>query len=196
MIEATKRRIFAALLAAGSSQRFGRTKQLQVIDGIPMVRKAAMLARAVCGNRSLLVAGFDHQKVVSAADGHCQFVAINENFADGIGTSIACAARSLRPSADALLILLADQPLIDKDHLNAVLSAWSGDDDEIVATVFSGVQGPPVLLPRSLFPRLARLSGDKGARALFQDPDIRVSTVAFDPAAVDIDRPEDLDQLT
>ena len=196
MIEGTKQRIFAVLLAAGSSQRFGSTKQLQVIDGIPMVRKAAMLARAVCGNRSLLVAGFDHQKVVAAADGQCQFIAINERFADGVGTSIACAARSLAPSADALLILLADQPRISEDHLNAVLNAWSGDRDEIVATSFAGVQGPPVLLPRTLFTRLAELSGDKGARALFQDPDIRVSTIAFDPAAVDIDRAEDLDQLT
>ena len=74
MIEGTKQRIFAVLLAAGSSQRFGSTEQLQVIDGIPMVRKAAMLARAVCGNRSLLVAGFDHP-VVRLEHGTLGFVA-------------------------------------------------------------------------------------------------------------------------
>ncbi len=160
-----------------------------------MVRLAAALARAVCGEKSLLVAGFNHQDVVTAADKQCQFIAINENYADGVGSSIACAARSLAPSADALLILLADQPRISEDHLNALLGAWSGDSDEIVATSFAGAQGPPVILPRSSFRQLVELSGDTGARKLLQDPDYQVKSVKFEPAAVDIDRPEDLNQL-
>lgn len=160
-----------------------------------MVRKSAYLARAVCGNNSLLVAGFDQHKIVAAVDGACQFIAVNENFADGIGSSIACASKSLAQSADAMLILLADQPLISADHLEALVSAWSGDDDEIVATAYAGIQGPPVLLPRSTFPLLAELSGDSGARKILQDPDFRLTSVKFDQAAVDVDRPEDLKQL-
>jgi molybdenum cofactor cytidylyltransferase len=177
------------------SRRFGSTKQLQKIDGVPMVRRAAALARAVCGEKSLLVAGFDHENIVTAADKQCQFIAINESYADGIGSSIACAARSLAPSADALLILLADQPRISEDHLNALLGAWSGDDNEIVATSFAGVQGPPILLPRSSFPKLVELDGDIGAKKLLQDSDYQVKSVKFDEAAVDIDVPEDLNQL-
>lgn len=189
-------RIFAVVLAAGMSQRFGSTKQLQKIDGVPMVRRAAALARAVCGEKSLLVAGFDHENIVAAAGTQCQFITINENYADGIGSSIACAARSLAPSADALLILLADQPKINEPHLNALLGAWSGDDDEIVVTSFADVQGPPVLLPRSSFPKLVELDGDTGAKKLLQDSDYQVKSVKFDEAAVDIDLPEDLNQLT
>ena len=177
------------------SRRFGSTKQLQKIDGVPMVRRAAALARSVCGEKSLLVAGFDHENIVAAAGKECQFIAINENYADGIGSSIACAARSLASSADSLLILLADQPRISEDHLNALLGAWSGDDDEIVVTSFAGVQGPPVLLPRSSFPKLVELDGDIGAKKLLQDSDYQVKSVKFEQAAVDIDLPEDLNQL-
>ena len=160
-----------------------------------MVRLSASLARAVCGNNSLLVAGFDQHDIVAAVDGACQFIAINEDFADGIGSSIACASKSLAQSADAMLFLLADQPLISAEHLDMLLKAWSGDDDEIVATTYAGIQGPPVLFPRSTFPLLAELGGDSGARKILQDPDFRVIAVKFDQAAVDIDRPEDLNQL-
>lgn len=195
MAKSVEHRVFAVVLAAGNAQRFGSTKQLHLIDGEAMVRKSAVLARAVCGNKTLLITGFDQQKVVAAADGQCEFFAINDDFADGIGSSIACAARSLAESADVLIIMLADQPLISEDHVKALLNAWSGGDDEIVATAFADVQGPPILLPRSMFPQLAELNGDTGARTLLDDPALRVSSVRFEPAAVDIDRPEDLSQL-
>lgn len=188
-------RIFAVVLAAGRSERFGSTKQLQKIGGEAMVRKAAALARAVCAENTLLIAGHDWINVVAAAERRCQFISFNEKFTDGIGSSIACAARSLAHTADALMVMLADQPLISTDHLKALLHAWSGDDDEIVATAFAGVQGPPILMPRSTFPSLAELSGDSGARKLLDDPKYRVATVWFDRAAVDIDLPEDLSRL-
>jgi len=188
-------RIFAVVLAAGRSQRFGSTKQLQKIDGEAMVRKAAALARAVCAENTLLIAGHDWVNVVAAAGGQCHFISLNEKFVDGIGSSIACAARSLANTADALLVMLADQPLISADHLKALLHAWSGDDDEIVATAFAGVRGPPILMPRAAFPSLAELGGDAGARKFLDDPKYRVATVWFDPAAVDIDLPEDLSRL-
>ncbi len=196
MNQLSKHRYFAVVLAAGRSQRFGANKQLQVLNGQPLVRHAAALARAVCGKNTLLIVGHEWRRVVAAADQQCQFVAINEDYGDGIGTSIAVAAKSLAHTADCMLILLADQPLISEDHLNALLSAWSGDDQEIVATAFAGTQGPPVLMPRAAFSELAMLEGDTGARKLLENPDFQLTTVWFDPAAIDIDSPDDLDRLT
>lgn len=195
MNQPNEQRFFAVVLAAGRSRRFGANKQLQELDGQPLVGRAAALARAVCGKYTLLVVGHEWRRVVAAADQQCQFVAINENYGDGIGTSIAVATKSLAQTADCMLILLADQPLISEDHLNALLSAWSGDDEEIVATAFAGTQGPPVLMPRGAFSDLARLEGDTGARQLLGNPDYRLTTVWFDPAAIDIDSPDDLDRL-
>ena len=187
--------IFAVVLAAGRSRRFGATKMLQMHRGETMVCRAGRLAREIAGDNSLLVVGHDAQNVIDATNRQLQFLVVNSRYTDGIGTSIAAAARSLPNTARGMLIVLADQPLITTQHLQALLAAWTGGENEIVATAFAGVQGPPVFFPRGAFADLASLSGDSGARALLGDPKYDVSTVWFDDAAIDIDTPDDLRRL-
>ena len=131
-------RVFAVVLAAGESRRFGDTKQLATIDGEALVERAARRAAKACGNSSVLVTGHDADRVIAAARDHCRFLLVNESYAQGMGTSVALAASALSPVADALLIVLADQPLVPTKHLVALVDAWSGDDDEIVASSFDG----------------------------------------------------------
>ena len=187
--------IFAVVLAAGSASRYGSTKQLADLDGEPLVRHAAKLARQVCADRTLLVVGHDAIDVTNAADGECEFVAVNDHYGRGLGSSLGLAARVLRGPADALLLLLADQPAITAAHLDALISRWDGEPDQIVATAYSGTFGAPALLPEGCFDRLAGLSADRGARVLFDDPAYRLESVAFEAAAADIDTPADLARL-
>lgn len=188
------RKIFAVLLAAGEARRFGRTKQLISLPGQDesLVRRAARLAKETCGERSLLVTGHDAQAVVADASRHCRFVAVNERHADGLGSSIGCAARSLKHAADALLLVLADQPKITAVHLAGLCAAWTGDARHVVATAFNGEIGAPALLPRGTFDRLSALTGDRGAKSLFGHVDVSLTTLRFDDAAIDIDTPNDL----
>lgn len=187
-------RIFAVVLAAGEATRFGRTKQLVQLPGQDesLVRRASRLAAATCGERSLLVAGHDAVAVVAEAAAGCRFVAINERYADGLGSSVALAARALAHTADALLYLLADQPRISTRHLAGLCEAWTGNARHIVATSFGDSVGAPAILPRGTFDRLAELSDDSGASAVFDDDDCRLTTLRCDDAAVDIDTPGDL----
>lgn len=187
--------VFAIVLAAGRSTRFDGNKMLAPVGGRPLVRHAAELAREVCGSRSVLVAGFHAAEVMTATGNAAGFVVINERHDEGMGTSIAAGVAAVRNTAGAVLILLADQPLVTVDHLAALISRWSGTDNEIVATAFDDTVGPPVLFPRGAFGELVRLEGDDGARRLIRSP-FRVETVRFDNAAVDVDRPDDLENLT
>ena len=187
--------VFAAVLAAGESRRFGRSKMLESVQRETLVRRAANLAREVCGDCSILVAGHESAAVTSAAGDAPQFVIVNDHYEEGIGGSIALAARAVSHVADALLLLLADQPLITAHQLQALVSAWDGADGVIVATAFSATMGPPVLFPRSAFPALGELSGDTGAKSLLRDPRFDVTTVPFEDAAIDIDTPADLEKL-
>ena len=184
--------MFAAVLAAGASRRFGSNKQVELIGGQPLVRHAAGLARETCGNRSVLVTGYEIAIVAAAAGGGAQFLVVNERYADGIGGSIALAANSVAHVADALVLLFADQPLVTASHLRALIDGWSGADDEIVATGFSGTTGPPVLFPRGAFAALGKLSGDRGARSVLRDPAFDVRVIPCEAAAIDIDTPSDL----
>lgn len=188
-------RIYAAVLAAGESKRFGSSKQLALFEGETLVRRAARLARQCCGDRTAIVVGDRAADVAAAADGECHFMLVNERHAEGIGSSISLAARALGPVADAILLLLADQPLIASAHVAALLDAWSGADDEIVISGFDHVQGPPVLLPRETYHELAKLGGDQGARRLLANKRFRVTTVDCASAAADVDTPADLERI-
>ena len=190
------RKIFAAILAAGDASRFGSTKQAATLGGIPLVRKAIETAADVCGERVITVIGHDPETVVGAVAAAPGFIVVNENYQDGLGTSIAVAAHTCRNYADAILLLLADQPLVTAEHLQALIDNWSGADDEIVATAFADTVGPPVLFPRGSFSALAALTGDHGAREILRDSRFSIKTVRFDAAAVDIDTPADLASLS
>ena len=187
--------IFGVVLAAGSASRYGRSKQLEDFNGTPLVRRAAKLAREVCGDNTILVTGHDSTAVAEAAGDVLRFRVVNDRHAEGMGGSIATAVRAVSHVADAILWMLADQPLITVSHLQALESSWSGAADEIVATSFAGTMGPPVLFPQTAFPALADLSGDHGARRVLQDVRFTVKTVEFEDAAVDIDTPTDLTRL-
>lgn len=193
----TRRRpIFAVILAAGRGKRFGATKQLVEIDGQPMVRRACRLARGICGENTLLVTGHDSAAVLRAAGDDVGFVVVNDHHDDGIGCSIAAAARALEHAAGGMLLLLADQPTITMAHLEVLLACWERGDHEIVATEFAGTLGPPVLFPPGALHALTKLSGDNGARGLLHDSRYEVKTVACEEAAADIDTPEDLNGLS
>ena len=189
------REIFAAVLAAGDASRFGSTKQAATLQGVPLVRKAIETAADVCGERVITVIGHDSESILGAVGAAPGFIVVNENYRDGLGTSIAMAAHTCRKCADAILLLLADQPLVPAEHLQALIDNWSGADDEIVATAFADTLGPPVLFPRGSFSALATLTGDHGAREILRDSTFSVGSVRFEAAAVDVDTPADLASL-
>lgn len=195
MTDATTNNVFAVVLAAGSATRFGSTKQLAESDGVALVAKAMRLANDACGHNNALVVGHDWQEVSRACAPLRGFLMVNERHPDGIGTSISQAVRSLQHMARAIIVLLADQPLITAEHVRSLQQAWSGAADEIVATAFADTLGPPVLFPRACFDDLAALEGDRGARQLLKDDRFSVKRVVFEAAAIDIDTPEDLHRL-
>lgn len=188
--------VFAAVLAAGRSSRFGSTKQAAEIGGVPLLVRATTTANEVCDGRVVTVIGHDWQTLLGLLQSYSGFVVINEAYAQGLGTSIASAARACPPHADAVLMLLADQPLITAQHLEALVDTWSGATNEIVASSFAGTEGPPVLFARDALRELTALTGDSGARSLFHDDRFTLKTLPFEAAAVDIDTPADLAALS
>ncbi len=190
-----KHPIFAVILAAGESVRFGSTKQLLDFGGESLVGRAVHLAEQVCGDRSVLVVGSDWKKVLAACGPQRGFFVRNDNYESGMAGSIACGVRSVAPVADAVLLMMADQPLITAEHLNSLIQEWSRSADDIIVSEYAGVQGPPVIFPAHCFDKLMKLEGDQGARSLLSDPAQSVKGLAFDAAAIDIDTPKDLENL-
>jgi len=196
MSDATDKNVFGMVLAAGAGSRFGATKQLATIDGTTLVQKSHDIAIETCGSNSVLVVGHDWQAVWETCQPSAGFLVVNENHASGLGTSIAQAVRSVQHIADAIIVLLADQVLVTSEHAQALLAAWDGAQDHIVATFYSDTVGAPVLFPGGCFADLATLEGDSGGRQLLSDERFHVTEIEFEPAAVDIDTPDDLKQIS
>jgi molybdenum cofactor cytidylyltransferase len=179
------------LLAAGTSSRFGSLKQLVSWEGRSLVRRAADTALAT-GLPVWVVTGAGSERVQAELAGLRLTCVHNAGWARGMGGSLALGVRAVG-SADALLVMLADQPLVTVEDLRALQVAHAAHPESIVAAEYGdGVLGPPCLFPSSDFPALMALDGDRGARALLrQNPD-RVRRVAMPNAAFDVDTPEDL----
>ena len=163
--------------------------------GEPLVRCATSAAQQVCGDRVFTVIGHDMAVVLAALGDDSGFIVVNEDYASGLASSIVRAVNACQGDADALLIIMADQPLVTAEHLRSLLEAWSGKENEIVATAYAGTVGPPVLFACGAFPDLMKLRGDRGARALFDEERFDLKTVLFEPAATDIDTAADLAPL-
>ena len=187
---------FAIILAAGESKRFGSTKQLADYANETLVRRAVRLAEAVCGDNTVLVVGNDWQRVLAACGPQRGIIVRNDEYASGMASSIASGVASVAETADAVLLLLADQPLVTEEHLRSLIDEWHKAPDGIVASGYSDVQGPPAIFPASCFGRLMKLEGDQGARALLKESDCPVTCIDFGEGAIDIDTPEDLAGLT
>lgn len=187
--------LFTIVLAAGTSSRFGATKQLETWHGVPLVRGATRLAEHAGGECSLLVVGHRWREVVDACRPLSGFIAVNDAYRDGIGTSIRSGARRVRHVADGILLLLADQPLVTRAHIDQLCARWRESPDAIVASQYAGTVGPPIVFPKRDFEALCALTGDSGARSVVAAAAERVIAVECEQAAIDIDRPEDLAAL-
>jgi len=183
------------VLAAGESSRFGANKLLQNFRGRPLLQHALIASLNSRAASTTLVVGKDSDAVVAAANGLADRIVVNTGFANGIGGSIACGVEDCRHDAAAVIVLLADQPLITAQHLDTLCDTWSGAADAAVVTAFDGVDGPPVLFPSDAFPALCRLQGAGGAKRVLQDANYTVCSVPFADAGFDIDTADDLARL-
>lgn len=188
----SKNAIFAIVLAAGASTRFGRTKQLEQFEGLPLVARAVRKAESVCGDKTVLVVGKDWREVADACKPLAGFFVINDQYAQGIASSIACGVRAVADRADAILLTMADLPLVTAEHLSKLAQTWANSPASIVASAFEDTQGPPVVFPKTDFEALLELTGDRGARSVVDANSNRVLAITCQEAAFDIDRPEDL----
>lgn len=187
--------IFVLVLAAGQSQRFGATKLLEEFGGRPLLQHALAASQEACPGNVCLVTGHASEDLAKAAVGLADQIVLNDDYESGIGSSIARGVSHLINDAAAVIILLADQPLITGAHLKEIMKRWKDDPDTIVATHFSGVDGPPVLFGQRFFGQLSKLEGDTGAKQILRAWPDAVRSIDFEPAAVDIDTAGDLEGL-
>ncbi len=185
--------VAATILAAGSSERMGRPKQLLSIEGQPMVRRVTEVVCASGLAQVIVVVGAHAGRVEAALTGLPVELVYNQAWREGLSTSLRTGIGALRPDIGAVLVVLADQPALTPGLLLQLVEGYRATRAPIVAPFYRGQRGNPVLFDRSLFPELLAVHGDRGARKVVARYGEQMERVDCDDPAVvqDVDTVED-----
>jgi molybdenum cofactor cytidylyltransferase len=183
----------AIVLAAGRSRRMGGpNKLLALFDGQPLVRRTAARAVASRAASTIVVTGHQEDRVKTALAGLDVRMTPNRDFAAGLASSLKSGVAALSPKTGGALIVLGDMPEITTADLDRLIAAFADHGGHaVVRAVHNGKRGNPVILPRSVFPLIAQLEGDTGARHIVEAADQPVIDVEIGVGAdIDVDTPE------
>ncbi|MDX1619375.1 MAG: nucleotidyltransferase family protein [Nitriliruptorales bacterium] len=189
-------RAAAVVLAAGRGERFGdATKQLASVDGRPLVRHAVDTALDAGLDPVVVVVGHDAEAVTRVLPDSPRIrVVHNERYHEGQAASVRVGFGALGNDVDAAVVLLADQPDVSSEAVRRVLAAVTPGTVAARAQYDDG-PGHPVAFAREAFRDLLELTGDQGARAIFDELALVLVPVEG-PSPNDIDRPADLSSRT
>ena len=190
-------RIAAVVLAAGASTRMGTAKQLLQIDGRPLVQHVLDNVQRSRVGEIILVLGHSAEVIQREVKLEGVKVVRNENFLQGMGTSLKSGLAAADSKVQAALIILADQPFVRPETLDQLIAEHERTRAQIVIPTYRGFRGNPVLLDRSVFPEVMGLGGDIGCRAIFgehQDGIVKLE-VGDVGILLDIDQSRDYESL-
>jgi molybdenum cofactor cytidylyltransferase len=171
----------------------GFPKQLIVHEGEPMVRRIAAAAVDAGASPVVVVLGANAEMIAPALSGLASVTTIvNGEWSKGLGSSLAAGLSAVFEDArcDAVLVTLADQPLVDAAALRRLVAAFGGER-RIVASAYNDTVGVPAVFAREHVDDLMRLTGDAGAGTWLRSRLSEVTCVPLDVAAFDIDTPSD-----
>lgn len=190
--------IAGLLLAAGRSTRFGGDKLLALLRGQPVIFwSAAALASSVDALYVVLPAGDVARK--AALTSLSATIVEHARHDEGMGSSIGAGVAALPEAVDAVVIVLADQPLVSRKVIRAVCERWREGGAAAVVPRYRDGRGHPVLFGRPTFEALSTLRGNRGARAVLTGLTGRGDGLAVievdDAMPIDVDTPHALRAL-
>ena len=190
--------VVAVVLAAGASSRFGSPKLLAQLDGRPVLQHTLDAVAASGIDDVVVVLGAEAEAVEAAIAWRAERRVLNERPQDGLSSSLRVGldAAVEIPGADAVLVVLGDQPLLRPATVRAVLDAAASPATAAASFVrarYPADTAPnPVVVRRSAWALAAGVDGDRGLGPLLANRPDLVAEVAVEGENPDVDSPADL----
>ncbi len=186
------------ILAAGKASRMGKPKQLLTYQGSSLISHAVKVGlNSICKPVVVVLGAYKEQIKPQIEKLPVQIVE-NPYWKTGMSSSIRAGIAAIKESKsnlDAIIIALADQPLIDAEVFNQLIQSYQQTGNIIIASAYDDIVGVPALFSNIIFSELINLEGDKGAKALMRKYRDEVLTIEIPEAAIDIDTRDDYDKL-
>jgi molybdenum cofactor cytidylyltransferase len=188
--------IAGILLAAGTSSRMGSNKMLFPLEGESVLRRA--VRRALAGGLSplIVVLGHESDKAWSQIeDLPCQW-ALNPMYRDGINSSVKAGILAVQRAARAAMVMLADMPFVTSEMIATMIERYRASEAPLVISDYAGVNAPPMLYDRSLFPEILVMEGEGCGRQVVKRHRDEAEVLAWPESALaDLDVPEDYERV-
>ncbi len=180
--------------AAGFGRRMGGAdKLLELVDGMPLLRRTVLRALSASSVVLVTVPALDHARAAALDGLPITRIPVADN-AEGMAASLRSGVAALPENTDAVMIVPGDMPdLTGRDFTNIINSFKAEDHVDILrGATDAGTPGHPVLFPSCYFDELAKVAGDQGAKAVVQAHRDKVKLIALpgQNALTDLDTPE------
>jgi molybdenum cofactor cytidylyltransferase len=153
------------ILAAGLSQRFGvENKLLAEWRGRSLAAHAIEAAANSALRHIILVTGRDGDEIATLATSPKIERAHNSRFEDGLSSSLQTGLAAAPEGP--VMVMLADMPMVSSALIDELIDAWRADAYALIPE-HNGQTGNPVILSTAARADANALTGDRGARRLF-----------------------------
>jgi len=183
------------ILAAGAASRMGSIKQLLPWKTTTLLGNAITNAKTITNN-VYVVLGANAQEIKNKTVAEVTYIN-NSDWSSGLGSSIACGVEAIvnKGQYAGVLIMLADQPLVDVNYINKLIDLFTKNDKGIIATNYSEKIGVPVIFNKTYFKELRNLKNDFGAKYILKNYNEDIISINPNGKEKDIDTPDDYQEL-
>ena len=190
--------IVAIVLAAGSSSRLGESKQLFLYKSKSLLRHSVEAALQSKCSSVIVVLGANFDAHAAELNDLDLDIVENETWQNGMGNTLKAGLNYLLNNKfefDGILVMVCDQPMISRSHLDKLIKEFSKRNNPIVASQYSNSAGVPAIFNRTMLSQLLEIPDNKGAKNVIQSSS-DAELVDFPGGEIDIDTIDDLKNLT
>jgi CTP:molybdopterin cytidylyltransferase MocA len=191
----------AVLLAAGSGSRLGhRPKSLLELGGVPLIRRQLIALSGAGVDEVVVVLGHHAELIEPVVQTFPVTLVRNPRPDDGQVSSQRLGLAALRGRLDAVIVALADQPLINAQDITALIGAFKKRPAgaSVVHPLVNGQRGNPVIFSNEVRELILAGAANVGCRQWQAANAQAVAPFVTDNRRyrVDVDTPEDLEAFT